>query len=102
MTEQKGFKNAHSAHKRRKIKAKKKPPAVDKPLEDTTQKSSYKLKAKFSDQHVRWTGYLTKTNDSRLRKLLAEQRIQSLTRCVNDAVAQYLQDEFGLKQDETT
>ncbi len=85
---------------------KKKPPvsmeAVNKPLGDITQQSGYKLKAKFSDQHVRWTGYLTKTNDSRLRTLLAEQRIQSLTRCVNEAVAQHLQDEFGLTPDEIT
>lgn len=97
-------KQVQLARPRKKAKLKKRPPismdVVAKPVR-VTQQSGYKPKAKFSERHVRWTGYLTKQNDSRLRTLLAEQRIPSMTRFVNKAVAQHLQNEFGLPPDET-
>ena len=69
---------------------------VDKPISITTQQFGCKPKAKFSEGHVRWTGYLTKTNDSRLRTLLAEHRIPSMTRFINEAVEKALKEEFNL------
>lgn len=103
MAEETGLKQARSAQSTKRVRLKKRPPVsmdvVDKPI-STTQQFGYKPKAKFSEGHVRWTGYLTNTNNSRLRTLLAEHRIPSMTRFVNEAVEHHLQKKFGLQPDE--
>lgn len=53
-------------------------------------------KAKFDETHVRWTGYLTKSNDVHLRRLLDKRYIPSMTRFINDAVAERLKTEFNI------
>lgn len=51
---------------------------------------------KFDESHVRWTGYLSVSNNRYLRYLLAQGQIPSITRCVNDAVEDHLKKKFGL------
>ena len=101
MAEETRLKQAHSVQSTKRVRLKKRPPVsidvVDKP---TTQQLGYRPKAKFSEGHVRWTGYLTKINNSRLRTLLAEHRIPSMTRFVNEAVEKALKEEFNLAPEE--
>lgn len=60
---------------------------------------SRKAKSRFDQQHVRWTGYLTITNNERLRYLLAQEQIPSLTRFVNEAITVHLESKFGFSND---
>lgn len=86
-----------------KVKAK---PLVDSPsnFAETVQKVRPKRKVttseattiKFDENHVRWTGYLTRQNNRYLRDLLAKGEIRSITRCVNEAVEDHLKKKFGL------
>ena len=54
-------------------------------------------KPKFSDNHVRFTGYLRTDIDKILRELCARGEIASLTRGINEAVELMLSHKFGIK-----
>mgnify|MGYP000849562932 CR=1 FL=1 len=62
----------------------------------TSEAATLRVNAKFDENHVRWTGYLTLANNRYLRSLLAQGQIPSITRCVNDAVEDHLKKKFGL------
>jgi hypothetical protein len=63
----------------------------------TSEATAMRVKTnKFDENHVRWTGYLTVSNNRYLRYLLAQGQIPSITRCVNDAVEDHLKKRFGL------
>ena len=89
------------------VKAK---PSVDSPsnFAETVQKVRPKRKVttseattiKFDENHVRWTGYLTRQNNRYLRDLLAIGEIRSMTRCVNEAVEDHLKKKFGLSSEQ--
>lgn len=62
----------------------------------TSEAATLRVNAKFDENHVRWTGYLTRQNNRYLRDLLAKGEIRSMTRCVNEAVEDHLKKKFGL------
>ena len=65
----------------------------------TSGAATLRVNAKFDENHVRWTGYLTVDNNRYLRSLLAKGQIPSITRCVNEAVEDHLKRKFGLSQE---
>ena len=65
----------------------------------TSEAATLRVNAKFDENHVRWTGYLTVENNRHLRSLLAKGQIPSITRCVNEAVEDHLKRKFGLSQE---
>ena len=102
MADPKDTKKAHLARGGRVAIPKKNPPVVTKKMaKSITSDFNLKRQAKFDERHVRWTGYLTNTNNTRLRSLLAEGKIPSLTRFINEAVEYRLQERFGIAPEET-
>lgn len=65
----------------------------------TSEAATLRVNAKFDENHVRWTGYLTVYNNMHVRRLVSEGMANSMTRFVNEAVQEHLKRKFGLSQE---